>query len=75
MNLRFSKQSKRKPIYTNDVTESRFEIFDAFPKSLAKNKNLIWNIKFDKFAERNIHMEKKGPAPEYDPVDPEKYKF
>ena len=59
MNYKFSRQSKRKPINTTDVNESRFENNDLFPKSLARN--LEWN--------------KNAPALEYEPVEVDKYKY
>eukprot|EP00347_Sterkiella_histriomuscorum_P016408 403353302 len=75
MNLKFSRQTKRLPINTFDVNENRFEPIELFPSSLSQNKKLFWNIRIDKYKDREFAVSKKEPFPDYDPIDLEKYKF
>ena len=77
MNLKFSRQTKRKGIDTKDVNENRFEMINKFPESLSQNKKTIWNLKFDKQKQRDEDWIKKKDSfgQVYDPVDVEKFKF
>lgn len=76
MNMKFSRQTNRKPIASLDVHEKRFEPKELFPSSLSQNKRMIIDIKMDKQIERGLPwIGRKGPALEYDTVDVDKYKF
>ncbi|CDW79787.1 UNKNOWN [Stylonychia lemnae] len=75
-NFKFSRQTKRKPINDLDVNENRFENMELFPNSLAKNKKLFWNIKMEKYKERDTTwVEKNAPQLSYNQVELDKFKF
>ncbi|CDW80306.1 UNKNOWN [Stylonychia lemnae] len=77
MNLKFSRQTKRKGIDTKDVNENRFENINKFPETLSQNKKIIWNLKFDKQKQRDEDWIRKKDSfgQQYDLVDVEKFKF
>lgn len=61
-----------------DVSEARFEPKNLFPTTLSANKKIIWDIKIDKFSDRDfpwMNLNKNASQPEYQTIDVEKYKF